>query len=126
MMRKPRDVAQSFRLDFRFEWLSLGIGGAGEEKILPHQNPLLIADIVKLVRFVNPAAPDAQHVHVGIQSRLNTLLVTLARAGAIEEAIVGDPIEAFAEDRLAIDLQRKSAADVVGMGVEFDRAEADA
>jgi hypothetical protein len=45
---------------------------------------------------------------------------------AVEETVVGDPIESLAEDRLAVDLQDELRADVVGRGLEFDGAEADA
>jgi len=63
----------------------------------------IVADVVKLIRLVNPPAPDAQHVRAGIDGLLDALANPCRIAGAIEKAIVGDPVEAFTEDRLAVD-----------------------
>src|SRR5581483_1806127 len=119
-----RDILARLGLDFRSERLFLRIHRTGERKILPDHHAQLVADVVEVIRLINPAAPDAQHVRAGIDGLLNALPHPRRIAGTIEKAVVGNPVEAFAEDWLAVDFHDELRADGVGGGVEFDGAEA--
>ena len=48
---------------------------AAEDELLPHHDAQLIADIVKIVRFVIAAAPLADHVHMRVARRFQNLAV---------------------------------------------------
>ncbi len=67
-----------------------------------------------------PPPPHAEQVAVGVEGLLDALAIAGRVAGAIEEAVVGDPVEAFAEDRLAVDFHHELAADGVGGGIELE------
>src|SRR5207248_7889625 len=84
----------------------------------------LVADAVKIIRLVNPSTPDPQHIPARVDRLLDALPHASRIAGAIEKAVVGDPVEAFAEDGLAVDFHDELGADGVGGGVELDGAEA--
>ena len=47
-----------------------GVDAAGEHEILPDQNAVAVAQVVEHILRVVAAAPDAQHVHVGIDGAL--------------------------------------------------------
>ena len=42
------------------------IHAAREHVILPDEDSHLVTQLIKVVSFVNAAAPNAQHVHVGV------------------------------------------------------------
>ncbi len=44
-----------------------GVEGARKHEVVPDENALLVAEIIETVLLVLPAAPDADHVHVGIE-----------------------------------------------------------
>ena len=44
---------------------------------------------------------------------------------AVEKAVIGDPVEALAEDRFIVDLEDELSADVIRRSVEFDGPNAD-
>src|SRR5699024_2615516 len=53
-------------LELAAQRVPLGVGGAGHGEVLPHHDPQFIAQVVEELGFVEPAAPDAQGVHAGL------------------------------------------------------------
>ncbi len=52
---------------------------------------------------------------------------SVARLGyASREAVVGNPVRTFTKDGFVVDFEREGRPDLVGCGVEFSFAEADA
>ena len=124
-MGKAIHIIANLGLDFGRKRLFLRIRRAGEREILPDHHAQLVAGVVELIGLVNPAAPDTEHIAASIDGLPNALTNTSRVAGAVKEAVVGDPIETFAEDFLAVDFEGETGADGVGGGVERNGAEAD-
>jgi len=49
--------------------------GTGKHEVLPNQNSVFVAQIVKPVVFVNSTTPNAQHVEIGDFGGMNHFLV---------------------------------------------------
>ena len=61
------DVLDEFGFDIFDELRHVQrICGAGKTAILPDQNAILVAKIVKIFAFIKTAAPDPDHIHVGL------------------------------------------------------------
>ena len=43
----------------------------GKDEVLPYQNPVLVAHIVEIFRFIHAAAPDTQHIHAAVTGRFD-------------------------------------------------------
>ena len=63
----------------------------GKHEVLPHHQPQLVAQIVKPVRLVPPAAPDPDHVHMRIDRRLQQPPHSIARDPSVQR-IRRDPV----------------------------------
>src|SRR5260221_8697283 len=77
------------------------IQAASEHEILPHENPHFVAEIIKIVTLINSAAPDAQHVHVGVAHRLKQSAIFIF-ADAARKAVGWNPVAALGKDKHAI------------------------
>jgi len=86
----------------------LGVDGAGEHEILPDEEAHRVAQVVEDVLFIDAAAPDAQHVHVGVAGRGDEDLVAFIGDGA-DEGVGGDPVGAAGEDRYAVQCEPEKA-----------------
>ena len=62
VVTQPLHLARRLSSDAPQQLLRLGIHRTAQGKILPHQNTVLIAEIVKHIIFVGIAAPAAHHV----------------------------------------------------------------
>ena len=100
------------------------INAAGEHEILPDQDAVAVTQIVERVFGVIAAAPDAQHVHVGVGGALDQPL-QVAFSDARGKRIGGDPVGALGEQAHAVDVKRKFLAPRVGLLAQLDRAQAD-
>ena len=100
-----------------------GIQAASEHEILPDENPHFIAKIIEVVTLVNAAAPDAQHVHVGVAHGLKQFAIFIS-TDAAREAVRRDPITAFGKDRHAVNHKGEALAGFVALLLEFQRAQA--
>ena len=67
MRHEPGDVVARLGGDLTGQALLLGVGGAGEEEVLPDEHAALVADPVEVVALVHAAAPDAQQVDVRVE-----------------------------------------------------------
>ena len=68
MAGQPAHLVGRFALDVGQEgFVGAGVLGAGKDELLPDEDALLVAQLVEVVAFVQPAAPDAQQVGVGFQ-----------------------------------------------------------
>jgi hypothetical protein len=113
--REPCDLLTRLGLDLGGEHL-LGIGRAREREVLPHQQTALVAHVVERVGLVEAATPHPHQVHVRVQ-RLAQPLAVPRRAGARDERVVGDPVDAAREHRPVVDPRHERRAEVVGRGV---------
>ena len=87
----------------------LGIGGAGEREVLPHQEPTAVALVVEVIALVHAAAPDTYEV--GVRRRRLAEQAGDELAGvARRKAVGGDPVDAAHPDPLAVDVQRERCA----------------
>lgn len=124
MRGEPGHVLPRLGLDLPAQRLLLGVGGAGEEEVLPDQQAEFVAGVVELVALVESAAPDPDQVH----ARRDRLAEPAAVAGGVDpggQHVVRDPVDAAGEDRRAVDDQREGAAPRVACGVQDDGAKAD-
>lgn len=124
MPGQAHDVLARLGLELAAQRLELGVGGAGGGEVLPHHDPQLVAQLVQPFGLVQPAAPDAQGVHPGLERVGDArAVVLLGQAGG--EAVVGDPVRALGEDRAVVDHDREGGADLVGLLDHPGGAEAD-
>ena len=88
---EPGDRLAGLRLDLDGQPLLLGVGGAGEEEVLPDEHARLVAGVVEVVRLVDAAAPDPQQVHVRLGGVGHAAPVAVA-VDLGDERVVGDPV----------------------------------
>ena len=91
-----------------------GIEGTAEIEILPHHDAKRIAKVVEVVRLVDAAAPDTQHVEVGFLGR-NEQVAVAGTVGTVEhgERVDGNPVGSLHKDGLAIAVEGETLADGV-------------
>ena len=124
-MLQARDILANFRRHFGQEFFGCRIHLAREHEVLPDHQAEFIAQIVKPVRLVAAAAPDAQHVHVRVDGRLQQIAHVICRDAPCQ-CVGRYPVCALAEHAASIDLNSEAAADVIGLADQPDLAQADA
>ncbi len=77
-----------------------------------------------MLALVDPAAPHADHVHVGLSRGAQVARIVVARE-ARDETVRRYPVRALGEDRAAVDDELECFAPFVGMAVEHDGTQAD-
>ena len=101
----------------------LGVGGAGEQEVLPDQDSTLVGAVVEVVALVHPAAPDPQQV----DARVDGVVEAAAVARPVDpgdEHVVRDPVGATREHRLTVDAEEERQSVAVRVGVQLDGTEA--
>ena len=125
MMAHALDVIGQFCLNIRDKLLiRAGIRAAREHQILPDRDAVAVAQVVKHVIFINAAAPDAQHVHVGLRCAGNQVFVKF-RSDAGDERVCRNPVRAFRKIRHAVDDKLKRFAPLVGVAIQHERPQSD-
>ena len=66
MIAQAFDLVDGFLLHIVLERGAARTHIPAEHEFLPHHDPQFIADIVKIIRLVDAAAPLAHHVHVRV------------------------------------------------------------
>ncbi len=102
MRAQPGDGLASLGDHLAAQRLLLGVRGAREQEVLPHQHALPIADLVEVLALVDAAAPDPDQVDVRIDGLRDALQVAVA-ADPRRERVVRDPVDAAGEDRHVVD-----------------------
>src|SRR5712691_12125689 len=54
-----------------------GIKAASEHEILPDQNSHLVAKLVEIVALIDPATPNAEHVHLCVADRSDQIAISV-------------------------------------------------
>mmetsp|Transcript_29005 Transcript_29005/g.63451 ORF Transcript_29005/g.63451 Transcript_29005/m.63451 type:complete len:423 (+) Transcript_29005:963-2231(+) len=67
---QPAHLIFDLRPDGGEEGVVCGVQGTREHHFLPYHQPFGVGQVVELVRLVEPAAPDAHHVHVRVHRAL--------------------------------------------------------
>ncbi len=91
----------------------VGVHRAGEGEFLPDEDAVSVAEVIEAVVLVDAAAPHSDHVHMGVDGRLDDALIDLFRH-PWQEAVIGNIVGALHEDRHAIELDIE--AGTVGIG----------
>ena len=117
----------SFRLGAQdpVEILILGIVGASHHEVVPQHDAFPVAEIVENIRFIDAAAPDAQHIAVQIRRHFHNF----HQAVGVPEVhgVRRDMIGAEDADRLAVDDELEIRSLALGpdrIGKEPDLADA--
>ena len=95
-------------------------------EVLPDQNAVPVAEIIERIRFIDPAAPDANHVAVQVHEHVEAFLEMLRIARV--EGVHGRPVAAVHIDRRPVYDEAKRAGILLRMPVgafEAHRPEAD-
>ena len=79
MAGEPLDLILDLMGDVFEEILGAGVEVAGEHEVLPDHQPHAVAEIIEPVMLVKTAAPDADHVHMRIDGRLQQRFRPLRR-----------------------------------------------
>ncbi len=102
------------------------VHGATEHAVLPHQDALLVTELVEVLLFVQAASPDAQHVHVCIDGILQQLIVAFTREPA-HEGVQGNPVGTFCKDVPAVHRENHAlSAFCIFLCLDLQGSEADA
>ena len=83
--------------------------GAGDHEVLPHQQTVLIAQLVEAAVGVVPAAPDPQGVEVGVHSLTDDGFPPLV-GDAAEQIVHGNQVRAHGENFHAVQHKAEFAA----------------
>ena len=94
VVAQAHHIVDSLLADIFQKFAVSRIHGAGKGEILPDHDTVPVAQVVKMVVFIDAAAPHANHVHVGVGGVLHHLLVILRR-DAGQEHVVGYHVGAF-------------------------------
>jgi hypothetical protein len=126
--RQARAVAQSNNVILRLGPVVIeirlihGILSAGIHKVLPHEHPVFVAEVIEPLVLIYPATPDSEHVHVrlgGAPYQMPVMLVGDAR----RELVRRYPVRALGKDRHAVDDERERLPVLVLALVDLDRAQ---
>ena len=123
MVAQAANLLCGFLGDVELPVVGAGLPVVAEHEVLPDHDAELVAQVVELVGFVVAAAPMADHVHVGVDGRLQDLAVLL-RGDAGGEAVEGNDVGAFAEHRDAVDDELEGASPLVGLATQDDGTQA--
>ena len=101
MIADARNVIDDLRSHGLQKAVICRVHRASEHEIMPQQDAVPVAEIIKLVVFIDPSSPHAQHVHVRLGCRADHKLAPLRRH-AILEIILRNVIGSFHENRHAV------------------------
>ena len=118
-------VIGDFSCHFGKKGIISRIERAGKHRILPDKNAKCVTEIVEIIAFIPAATPDAQHVHIGINSRLQQPAQG-RRAGLAGKCILGNPVGAHRENRPVIDTEQETAPDRIRLRDQFQLAQTNA
>ena len=118
---QPGDVVPGLGHHLGVERLLLRVAGAGEQEVLPHHQPELVAQLVERAVLVDAAAPHPDQVHAD-RSRLAQPQLVAGPGHPGREDVVGDPVDALGQHRLAVDLDDEAVAGQVDPGGAEARA----
>src|SRR6266481_8057138 len=123
MITQALDVIDRFLANVVEKLLVARVHAAAEHEVLPDENPLLVAEIIEIVTLVNTAAPDAQHIHVGVAHGAKQFAI-LVPGDASRKAVSRNPVAAFGKDRHAVDYKGEAFAGIVALLSELQCAQA--
>ena len=124
MRGEPGDRLSGLGLDLGGEPVLLRVGGAGEQEVLPDQHAEFVAAGVELLGLVDPAAPDPQQVHVGIDGVGDPPRVAVG-VDLGQERVVGNPVGTADLDRFAVHPNLEGVPASSGSTSRLDGAESD-
>ena len=105
----------------------VGIGqrvdAAGKHEVLPDQDAVAVAQVVEGLGLVVAAAPNPDHVVVGVR-RGAEQRAELCRRDASREGVRRNPVGSLGEDRDPVDDEGERLAGLVGFAPEFEGAQA--
>src|ERR1019366_9460011 len=122
MIPQPFYLFCDFRAHVLLECRITRHHGAAEHEILPHHDAQFVADVVEVVGLVIAAAPMADHVHVRIPRRLQDLAM-LRWSNASREAVEGNHVRAFRENRNSIHDKSETSSPLIRLAAQFERAQ---
>ena len=102
-----------------------GIHRAREHEILPNQQPFFVAKIIEVFHFIDSAAPNADHVHLGLH-RARQQMVIVGAADFTDKTVRRDPVRALGKNRASVDRELKGFSELIRMTVERDCSQTDA
>lgn len=114
-------LLQGFLADVVEEGAVGGVEGAGEVEVLPHHDAQRVAEVVEEVGLVDAAAPDAEHVEVGLFGGGEKVAVLLLeRGGENGEGVARYPVGALGKEGLSVLVEGEGLADGVGFLSQLD------
>ena len=124
MIAQAADIVDRLLPHIFEESIISGVHTAGKHKVLPHQNPVAVAEFVEIIIFVYAAAPDTQHIHIGIDGQTDDPLV-VGPAHPRQEEIIGYIVGPLHKDRHAIEFHIKRSPQRIRFAHQSERTQAD-
>ena len=121
-MTQAADVLNHFQTHVFYKFRVIQwVYRTGEYKILPDQDAVTIAQIVKTLLLVETATPNAQHVLVRLCCITNeSFQISIRDSG--RERIRRDPIGAFGENGYPVDHEGEGTSPFICLLAQFDGA----
>ena len=116
---QPLQVADGLLSEFLGHFRRQIDVGAGDHKVLPHQQTVLIAQLVEAAVGVVPAAPDPQGVEVGVHGLTDDGFPPPV-GDAAEQTVHGNQIRTHGEDLHAVQHKAEFAALAVRVRLRAD------
>ena len=113
-----RMVAQTTNVIFRFRFYTtqkgrvMGISGASEHEVLPHQDATSVGFLKERIVLVDTAAPHTHHIHIGRLHILQQTAVALAR-NTWQQRIRRNQVCTFGKHRHPVHFEVKTLAVLV-------------
>src|SRR5262249_4938153 len=101
------------------------VHAASKHEILPDHDSHLVAQLVKLVRFVNAASPNAQHVHVAVVHGLEQETVFIV-GDARRKTVGRNPGSTLRKHGNAVDDEHETLSGLVALLSKFESSNAGA
>ena len=98
--------------------------GAGKHEVLPHQKPLLVTQVVEIIPRINAAAPDADHIEVGVHTHLQERICLLA-AHPCQNIVFRDIVRPHGKERPPVHFHGKCLAPAVRLSFHRDSPKTD-
>lgn len=99
--------------------------GAGKHEVLPDEETEFVAEIIKVLAFVDAPTPDAEEIHVGEGGGADVALIVAAREAG-DEGVGGYPVGTLDENGATVDEKTKTFAPLVRTAVECNGPQSDA
>ena len=124
MVAQADDIVDGFLTDILQTFCCHRICAASEHEVLPNQNAVFVTKVVEKIILVDAAAPDTEHIHVGIDRIEDCLFVALG-GDTRQEVILWNVVGSFGKKRFAVQFEIERRSRFIFVANDAEAADAD-